>query len=57
VLVVACDRLFEPTYEGPCGGAAEAAAAHLPAGFDTIVERFDASPRTVITIYGRAAGR
>ena len=56
VLVIACDRLFEPTI-GLCGGPAEELlvgnllAATPDAPRPTIVERFDASRRTSISIY------
>jgi hypothetical protein len=46
-LVVACDRLLEPIIGASCGGEAEAAVADPV----TLVERFDASSRTVISIY------
>jgi Dolichyl-phosphate-mannose-protein mannosyltransferase len=59
VIVVACDRLFEPVLKQPCGGPAEDAlvatltvagsgAASAP---PQLRERFDASPRTSISIY------
>jgi 4-amino-4-deoxy-L-arabinose transferase-like glycosyltransferase len=46
-LVVACDRLLEPIIGAPCGGEAEASQA----GPAAPAERFEASPRTVISIY------
>ena len=51
-LVVACDRLFESVLLASCGGPAEERI--LERGGDVVyelVERFDASPRTVISIY------
>jgi hypothetical protein len=57
VFVVACDRLFEDVMDAACGGAAEGAfVADLPevrAGTaqPRLVDRFDASPRTSISIY------
>ncbi len=58
-IVVACDRLFEVAIGKPCGGPAEdaymATLTLLGSGPDGIpphvVERFDASPRTAISIY------
>ncbi len=55
VVVVACDRLFESVIGAPCGGLAEdlvvrdlvPGAADLPYG----ISRFDASKRTMISIY------
>ena len=62
VIVVACDRLFEEAIGQPCGGPAEDAymakltqlgsgAAGVP---PPVLERFDASPRTSVSIYGVA---
>jgi hypothetical protein len=57
VLVIACDRLFEPVLPGKCGGPAEAwLLARIPglgtgADAPVLVDRFDASPRTSISIY------
>jgi hypothetical protein len=57
VFVVVCDRLFEPVLDRPCGGPAEDAfVADLPAvqggtAHPRVVDRFDASPRTAISIY------
>lgn len=56
VLVIACDRLFEPSI-GLCGGPAEELlvdnllAATPDIARPTLVERFPASPRTSISIY------
>lgn len=51
-LVIACDRLLEPMIGASCGGPAEyARAVELGAGPGGLVERFDASPRTAISIY------
>ena len=58
-IVVACDRLFEGAIGAPCGGPAEDV---LVAGLTVIgsgpslvrprlVDRFDASPRTSISVY------
>ncbi len=61
VVVVACDRLFEGPIDAKCGGPAEDAfLATLPElGADTVsvvlVDRFDASPRTVVSIYRPAS--
>jgi hypothetical protein len=56
-VVVACDRLFEETIGAACGGPAEdAAIASLTLGLTrTLIDRFDASPRTSISIYGSPA--
>ena len=56
IVVVACDRLFEGPIGAACGGPAEDAfgAAISDAGPDgawQLVERFDASRRTSISIY------
>jgi hypothetical protein len=53
-IVVACDRLFEETIGAACGGPAEdAALASVRRGVSmTLIDRFDASPRTSISIYG-----
>lgn len=48
-LVVICDRLFEPVIGAACGGPAEAAAVAAAAG--QLLDRFDASPGRVISIY------
>jgi 4-amino-4-deoxy-L-arabinose transferase-like glycosyltransferase len=53
-LVVACDRLFEPATELACGGPAEDAVVHPDGAWGVLVDRFDASPRTVVSVY-RAA--
>jgi hypothetical protein len=55
LLVVVCDRLFEAAIGAPCGGAAEDRLVGelyggMPAGG---VERFPASARTSISVYGR----
>lgn len=57
--VIACDRLFEAAIGAPCGGPAEDAyIAKLtrigsgPSGaLPPLLERFDASPRTSISVY------
>ena len=57
LIVIVCDRLFEPVLSGTCGGTAEAALlARIPdvgTGPESpvLVDRFDASPRTSISIY------
>jgi 4-amino-4-deoxy-L-arabinose transferase-like glycosyltransferase len=50
-IVVICDSLFEPVLGGPCGGPAESVVAP-EAG---LVDRFEASPGRVISIYGAAS--
>jgi 4-amino-4-deoxy-L-arabinose transferase-like glycosyltransferase len=54
--VVPCDRLFESVVGAPCGGPAEdariaAIAASESSAPATLVTRFDASPRTSVSIY------
>jgi hypothetical protein len=50
-LVIVCDRLFESVMGATCGGPAEdAAAAKLDSGWQ-LVDRFDASARTSISVY------
>jgi 4-amino-4-deoxy-L-arabinose transferase-like glycosyltransferase len=54
--VIACDRLFERAIGAPCGGPAEDAEAARLHGIEptfelTLRDRFDASPRTSISIY------
>jgi hypothetical protein len=58
VIVVACDRLFEGAIGAACGGPAEDALvselfARVPVATDgpRLVDRFDASPRTAVSIY------
>ena len=48
-LVVICDRLFEPTIGAACGGPAE--AAFVPGGIGEPIDRFEASPARVISVY------
>jgi 4-amino-4-deoxy-L-arabinose transferase-like glycosyltransferase len=52
-LVVICDRLFEPTLGAACGGPAE--ASFVPSGIGNPIDRFDASPGRVISVYREAA--
>ena len=49
-LVVVCDRLFEPVLEAPCGGEAESRLSHPD--FPVLLDRFDISQRTSISVYG-----
>lgn len=61
LVVVACDRLFEAAIGARCGGPAEDLEVGLElgavgAGALRLVDRFDASPRTAISIYGPAVG-
>jgi 4-amino-4-deoxy-L-arabinose transferase-like glycosyltransferase len=54
VVVVACDRLFEGAIGAPCGLAEDLLVRDLVAPDGTLpydVSRFDASPRTAISIY------
>jgi 4-amino-4-deoxy-L-arabinose transferase-like glycosyltransferase len=48
-LVVICDVLFEPVIGAACGGPAE--AAFVPADLGEPIDRFDAAPGRVISIY------
>jgi len=50
-LVVVCDRLFEEAIGAPCGGPAEDPAAGAVGAALALADRFDASPRTAISIY------
>jgi hypothetical protein len=57
VFVVTCDRLFEPVMDVPCAGPAEDAfVATLPevaagTAHPRLVDRFDASARTSVSVY------
>jgi len=59
-VVVACDRLFEAVIGRPCGGPAEDAyltelvtiGSGVDAELPPLIDRFDASPRTSISVYG-----
>ena len=51
VLVVVCDRLFESVIGAACGGPAEAAAVGSRSVGLILRDRFDASPRTSISVY------
>jgi hypothetical protein len=50
-LVIACDRLLEPIIGARCGGPAEDARAEELRAGAALVDRFDASGRTAISIY------
>ena len=50
-LVIICDRLFEPAIGAACGGPAEAAVVASRSAGLTLRDRFDASPRTSISVY------
>jgi hypothetical protein len=51
-VVVVCDRLFETAAGYRCGGPAEdAMAASVRTDAPTLVDRFDASPRTAVSVY------
>jgi hypothetical protein len=49
--VIACDRLFEDALQQRCGGEAEDARLAQLGAAGTLIERFDASPRTVVSVY------
>ncbi|HUG30664.1 MAG TPA: phospholipid carrier-dependent glycosyltransferase [Candidatus Limnocylindria bacterium] len=60
-IVVACDRLFAAAIGAPCGGPAEDALVQSRFGASGapqpgLVDRFDASPRTSISIYTPPSG-
>ena len=50
-LVIVCDRLFEAVVGADCGGPAEEAAVGSSDRFATLVDRFDVSPRTSVSVY------
>jgi hypothetical protein len=50
-LVIVCDRLFEPTLDAACGGAAERTVEGEQPAFGRLVDRFDQSGRISISIY------
>jgi hypothetical protein len=57
-IVIACDRLFESVVGEACGGPAEdsilpGVVASIPDAQPSyvVVDRFDASPRTSVSIY------
>ena len=54
-LVVACDRLLEPITGAPCGGVAEDQLLSTLVGGWTLEDRWDASSRTLVSIYTREA--
>jgi 4-amino-4-deoxy-L-arabinose transferase-like glycosyltransferase len=53
-LVVVCDSLFEQAIGAACGGPAEASL--VPSGYGEPVDRFNAAPRQVISIYRAGQG-
>ena len=53
--VVVCDRLFESVMHQQCGGPAEDVLL-FGGGISGLVDRFDASPRTVVSIYDVGTG-
>ena len=56
-MVIACDALFEDAIGAACGGPAEdgALATLAPGVRRTLIDRFDASSRTSISIYSSAS--
>ena len=52
--IVACDRLFESVMHQPCGGPAETVLVPGSSSL-VLIDRFPASPRTVISIYDNPA--
>ena len=50
-LVIVCDRLFEAAIGAACGGPAEGAAVGSPGRFAMLVDRFDVSDRTSVSVY------
>jgi len=51
VLVIVCDRLFEPVIHETCGGPAEATIVGESERFVELVDRFPLSKRTEISVY------
>jgi len=52
--VLICDRLFEPAGGGVCGGPAEAAAlSSAPGSVGPLLDRFEAAPGRILSVYGR----
>jgi hypothetical protein len=58
-LVLICDRLFEPSIGAACGGAAEATITPDAGGTEwgPLLDRFEAAPGRIISVYGEAAGQ
>jgi 4-amino-4-deoxy-L-arabinose transferase-like glycosyltransferase len=57
LVVIACDRIFEAVIGAACGGPAEARYLDRLPGVRTgpplrLLDRFDASPRTSVSVYG-----
>ena len=52
-LVVICDSLFEAAIGAACGGPAEATIA--PASLGEPIDRFEAAPGRVISVYRAAS--
>jgi hypothetical protein len=53
-IVLICDRLFEPAGGGVCGGPAEAAAlSSAPGRVGPLLDRFEAAPGRILSVYGR----
>ena len=50
-VVVVCDRLFDEAIGAPCGGPAETAWAAARAPGAVLADRFDAAPRTAVSVY------
>jgi hypothetical protein len=50
-LVIVCDRLFEPSIGAACGGEAERAVERDQPGFGRLVDRFDLSKRSSVSVY------
>jgi len=52
--VLICDRLFEPAGGRVCGGPAEAAAlSSAPRSVGPLLDRFEAAPGRILSVYGR----
>jgi Dolichyl-phosphate-mannose-protein mannosyltransferase len=55
LVVIACDRLFEAAIGAPCGSGPEEGLiglGRLASDDRVLLDRFDASPRTLVSIYG-----
>jgi len=50
-VAIVCDRLFDAVQQRRCGGPAEDFRIGLETDTAILVDRFDASPRTVISVY------
>ncbi len=55
-VVLICDRLFETAGAGACGGPAEeGAASSQSGGVGQLLDRFEAAPGRIVSVYGPAS--